>query len=122
MSATLQKNPEAIATITQGRELNAEAVTTIATNFLKRIGHKSGLKPKRVSPEEGAYTVEIEMKKLLAVVKVDAATRGIKEYEIQQKSEETSMASFSPKMILIIVGVSAAIHIALNFAFKMFGL
>ena len=37
--------------------MNAESVTTIATGFLKRIGHKGGLKLKRVSLEEEIYTV-----------------------------------------------------------------
>jgi len=43
-------------------KLNAETVTTIATSFLKRIGHKSGVKPKRATLEEEAYIVEIDTK------------------------------------------------------------
>lgn len=43
--------------------MNAETVTTIATSFLKRIGHKSGVKPKRATLEEEAYIVEIDTKK-----------------------------------------------------------
>jgi len=49
---------------------------------LKRLGHKGGLKPKRVSLEEEIYTVEVETKKFTAVVHVGAATREIKEYEV----------------------------------------
>jgi hypothetical protein len=124
LSATLQRRtPSAITSATpQIKTLNAETVTTIATGFLKRIGHKGGLKPKRVSLEEGIYTVEVEMKKLAAIVRVDAETHEIKEYEIQAKGEEAPFISISPKIIMVIFGVSAAAHILLYFAFKMFGL
>jgi len=105
----------------QEKKLSAETVTTIATSFLKRIGHKSGVKPKRVSLEEGVYTVEVEMKKLMAIVRVDAETHEIREYEIQAKGEEASFVSISPKIIAVIFCVSAAVYVALNFAFQMFG-
>jgi hypothetical protein len=124
LAATLQRRtPGAITSATpQIKTLNAETVTTIATGFLKRIGHKGGLKPKRVSLEEGIYTVEVEMKKLAAIVRVDAETHEIKEYEIQAKGEEAPFISISPKIIMVIFGVSAAAHILLYFAFKMFGI
>lgn len=104
------------------KTLNAEAVTAIATGFLKRIGHKGGLKPKRVSLEEGVYTVEIEMKKLAAIVRVDSETHEIKEYEIQAKGEEAPLLSISPKTIIIVFGISAIVHVTLSFAFKMIGI
>jgi len=124
LSATLQRRTSgAITSATpQSKTLNAETVTTIATGFLKRIGHKGGLKPKRVSLEEGIYTVEVEMKKLTAIVRVDAETHEIKEYEIQVKGEEAPFISISPKIIMVIFGVSAAAYVMLYFAFKMFGL
>jgi len=124
LSTTLQrKTPGALTSATpQTRELTAETVTTIATGLLKRIGNKGGLKPKRVSLEEGVYTVEVEMKKLVAIVRVDAETHGIKEYEIQTKGEETPFVSISPKIIIIMFGVSAIAYVALYFAFKTFGI
>jgi cobalamin biosynthesis Mg chelatase CobN len=119
----LEKKPVAVISASaQAKALNAESVTTIATGFLKRIGNKGGLKPKRVSLEEGTYTVEIEMKKLSAVVRVDSETREIKGYEIQPKSEETSSSSVSPKLVVIVVGTAVVIHIGLNFMLKMLGL
>jgi hypothetical protein len=119
----LEKKPVAVISASvQAKALNAESVTTIATSFLKRIGNKGGLKPKRVSLEEGTYTVEIEMKKLSAVVRVDSETREIRGYEIQPRSEEASSSSVSPKLIVIVVGVAVAVHIGLNFVLKMFGL
>jgi len=124
LSATVQRRPSSALTSAtpQTKTLNAETVTVIATGFLKRVGHKGGLKPKRVSLEEGIYTVEVEMKKLTAIVRVDAETHEIKEYEIQPKGEEAPFVSISPKIVMLMFGVSAATYIALYFAFQMFGL
>ena len=124
MSTTLEKKaPVAVISASvQAKALNAESVTSIATNFLKRIGNKSGLKPKRVTLEEMMYVVEIEMKKFTAVVRVDSETHEIKGYEIQPKGEESSSFSISPKAIMIIFGISAAVYIMLNFVLKMVGL
>lgn len=118
-----KKAPSAFTSATpQLKTLNAETVTVVALGFLKRVGHKSGLKPKRVSLEEGVYTVEVEMKKLTAIVRVDAETHEIKEYEIQSKGEEAPFISVSPKIIMVMFGVSIAAYVALYFTFKMFGL
>lgn len=124
MSATLQKRvPGALtSSTTPMRTLNAETVTAIATGFLKRIGNKGGLKPKRVSLEEGMYTVEVELKKLTAIVRVDAETHEIKEYEIQTKGEEAPFLSVSPKILIVMFAISAIAYIALHFMFKMLGL
>jgi hypothetical protein len=123
LSAALQKRTSGAVTSAtiQTKKLNAETVTTIATSFLKRIGHKSGIKPKRVSLEEGIYIIEVEMKKLLAIVRIDSETHEIKEYEIQPKGEETSFVSISPKIIAVTFGISAAVYVALYFAFQVFG-
>jgi hypothetical protein len=123
LSATLQKrNRGAITSASlKAKKLNAETVTTIATSFLKRIGHKSGIKPKRVSLEEGVYIVEVEMKRLMAIVRVDAETHEIKEYEIQPKGEEASFVSISPKITAAIFGISAGVYVALYFVFSTLG-
>jgi hypothetical protein len=124
LSATLQKRaPGAITSASAPfKKLNAESVTSIATSFLKRVGHKSGLKPKRVTLEESVYVVEVEMKKLMAIVRVDAETQEIKEYEVQPKGEEASLVSISPKMLLIVFGVSSIAAVAFHFIFNMIGL
>lgn len=124
MSAALQRRTSGALTSStpQTKTLNAETVTAIATGFLKRVGSKGSLKPKRVSLEEGIYTVEVEMKKLTAIVRVDAETHEIKEYEIQPKGEEAPFVSISPKIIMVVFGVSATVYVALYFTFKMFGL
>lgn len=123
-AAALQKKPVSVVTPVspQEKKLNAETVTAIATSFLKRIGNKGSLKPKRVALEGGIYTVEVEMKKLTALVRIDSETREITEYEIQRKGEEASFTFISPKIIMVMFGISAAIYVALHFVFKMFGL
>ena len=124
MSATSQETaPEVVTSAaTQLRKLNAEVVTTMTTSFLKRLGHKGGLKPKRVSLEGEVYTVEVDTKKFTAVVRVGAETREIIEYDVQPKSEESFFSSFSPKTLLIVFVISAIVNVGLYFGFKMLGL
>lgn len=124
MAATLQKRPQGAITssTSQVKTLNAENVTAIVTSFLKRIGNKGGLKPKRVSLEEGIYTVEVEMKKLTAIVRVDSETHEIKEYEVQAKGEEAPFISISPKILMVMFAVSAAAYVLFHFVFKLVGL
>ena len=89
--------------------LNAEEVTLIATNFLKRLGNKQGLKPIKASLEEDVYVVEVGLIKKTATVQIDATTEQIKEYEIKDKKQETSSSSslpITPKNILILAGIS----------------
>jgi hypothetical protein len=110
-----------ISASVQAKALNAENVTSIALSFLKRIGNKSGLKPKRVTLEENLYVVEVEMKKFSAVVRVDPTSHEIRGYDIQPRTEESSPSTISPRLVLVIFGVSAAVHILLNFLLKMVG-
>ena len=92
--------------------LNAEEVTLIATNFLKRLGNKHGLRPIKASlEEEDVYVVEVGLIKKTATVQIDDSIEQIKEYEIQDQEQESSESSFlplTPKNILILGGVSAA--------------
>jgi hypothetical protein len=111
-----------ISSSVQAKALNAENVTNIALGFLKRIGNKGGLKPKRVTLEENLYVVEVEMKKFSAVVRVDSESREIRGYEIQSKAEESSSLSISPRMLLVIVGIAAMTNVLLNFLLRMIGL
>ena len=124
MSATSQETaPEFVTSAAaQLRKMNAEVVTTMTTSFLKRLGHKSGLKPKRVSLEGDIYTVEVETKKFTAIVQVSAETREIKEYDVQPKTEESFFSSLSPKTILIVIAISAIVNAGLYFGFQALGL
>ncbi len=124
MAVTLEKKaPVAVISASaQAKALNAETVTNIALSFLKRIGNKSGLKPKRVTLEENLFVVEVEMKKFSAVVRVDSESHEIRGYEIQPKAEESSSLPISPKILILIFGISAAVHVLMNFVLKIVGI
>jgi hypothetical protein len=122
LSESVQEIPQVLTSaVPVEKELNAEAVTSMSASFLKRIGHKGSLKPKRVAVEGDLYTVEVEMKQFTATVKVDSTTRQIKEYDVQPKGEESSLASLSPKTLLTMIIVSSIVTFGLYFAFKLFG-
>ena len=88
--------------------LNAERVTRAATNFLWRLGNKRGLKPLKASLEGDRYIVEVELKKKIATVQIDATNEEIKEYEIKDKVKETpSFFPLTRKNILLICGIVA---------------
>ena len=123
MAATLEKTPATVISASaQAKALNAENVTNIALSFLKRIGNKSGLKPKRVTLEENLFVVEVEMKKFSAVVRVDSESHEIRGYEIQPKAEESSSLPISPKILILIFGISAAVYVLMNFVLKIVGI
>ncbi|UCE15543.1 MAG: hypothetical protein JSV12_06630 [Candidatus Bathyarchaeota archaeon] len=86
--------------------LNAEEVTLIATNFLRRLGNKRGLKPVKATLEEERYIVDVELKKKIATVQIDAINQGIKEYEIKGKAKEiVSSFPLTRKNIFLICGI-----------------
>ena len=88
--------------------LNAEEVTLIATNFLRRLGNKRDLKPIKASLQEERYVVEVGLKKKIATVQIDATSEEIKEYEIKDIAKETTSSfSLTRKNILLICGIVA---------------
>jgi hypothetical protein len=88
--------------------LNAEEVTLIATNFLRRLGNKSGLKPIKASLQGERYIVEVGLKNKIATVQVDATNEEIKEYEIKNIAKETTSSfPLTRKNILLICGIVA---------------
>jgi hypothetical protein len=123
VTETVQEDASGVLTSStpNAAEVSAEGVTTLAASFLRRIGHKGPLKPKRVSQEGDLYTVEIDLKQSAATVKVDALNQQIKEYDVQPISEESPLASLAPKTLMIMIVVSAIVNVGLYFAFKLFG-
>jgi len=97
---------------------NAEHVTSIAINFLKSLGNKRGIKPKKVALQGQRYVVELEIgKNKNAVVQIEVATREIKEYEIQKKEKEASSLGLplSPKTLIMICGITVVLYVVLEF-------
>jgi len=107
---TIADEEESYSEIGEGETqlLNAEDVTRIATNFLRRLGNKHGLKPIKASLQGERYVVEVELKKKIATVQIDAANEEIKEYEIKDIVKETSSSfPLTRKNILLICGIVA---------------
>ena len=123
MAETAQEDAPGVLTsaVPEAKGLNAEAVTTMTAEFLGRIGHKGGMKPKRVSLESEVYTVEVELKKFTATVKVDTKSQEIVEYDVQPKMEENS-SMVSVKSLIPLVIVSGVVTVGIYFAFKIIGL
>ncbi len=99
--------------------LNAEWATSLAEDFLKRLGYKHGLLPKKVTLAGEKYLVEFDIDRRTAKVQIDTKTREIKEYEIQE-AETNEGFSLSRKRILLIAGASAAASITV-IALKLLG-
>jgi len=96
--------------------LNAEWATSLAEDFLKRLGYKRGLLPKKVSLAGEKYVVEVGFKKRTAKVQIDTKTREIKEYEIQEVATE-SVFPLSRRKMLMILAVSAIIVVVVVLKF-----
>jgi phage anti-repressor protein len=88
---------------------NAENATAVATDFLKRLGYKRGLLPKKVSLAEQIYTVEIDIDKKAAKVQIDSKTKEIREYEIQEAELNGGFLNSKMKMLLIVIPIVAVI-------------
>jgi hypothetical protein len=102
----------------EGKPPNAENVTSIAIEFLKALGNKHGIRPRKVSLQGQMYTVELDVgKDKTAAVHIEAQTREIKEYEIKTKEKEESALNLplSPKVLVMIFGISAVVYLVFEF-------
>jgi hypothetical protein len=102
----------------EGTSLNAERATSIAVEFLKTLGNKYGVKPRKVSLQELVYLVELDVgKDKTATVQIGAQTRDVREYEIKTKEKEESGLNLplSPKTLIIFFGISAAVYLIFEF-------
>ena len=96
------------------KPLNAGQVTGIAVSFLKSLGYKKGIRPKRVFIENQRFIVESEIgKKIHAKVQIDPRRGVISEYQLEKRSEEEESTNLpiEPKTILLIFGVSFVAYI-----------
>lgn len=94
------------------RRLNAERVTFLAEDFMKRLGYGRGVKPRKVSLEGERYVVEMELKKKTAKVQIDLTTQEIKSYEIQEAAAEQRF-SLSRRNLFLLIGFSAIAVLAI---------
>jgi len=87
--------------------LDAERFTSLAEEFLKRLGYKRNLRPRKATLEGEKYIVEVELKNKTAKVQIHTKTSEIREFEIEEKVSEASF-SLSKKTMLLILGISAS--------------
>lgn len=101
-----------MSTVTEeGPKINAENATSVATDFLKRLGYKRGLLPKKVSLEEQIYVVEIDLEKKAAKVQIDSRTKEIREYEIQESENSTGFFHSKARLIIVVIPVIAVVAV-----------
>jgi len=108
MSETTEVSPEISPEISR---FDAENATSVAADFLKRLGYKGGWRPMKVSLEGELYVVELMFQKLSAKVQVSTSTKEIREYELQQGENASKSGLSKGKLIFLIaaVGVSIAV-------------
>ena len=101
-----------MSTVTEeGPKFNAENATSIATDFLKRLGYKRGLLPKKVSLAEQVYVVEIDLEKKAAKVQIDSRTKEIREYEIQESETSTNFLQSKARLVLVVIPIVAVVAV-----------
>jgi restriction endonuclease Mrr len=104
----MSSESEQKTTLKENVSLDAERFTSLAKDFLKRLGYKRGLHPTKATLEGEKYIVEMELKNKTAKVQIHTKTNEIREFEIQEKVSETGF-SFSRKTLLLILGISASV-------------
>jgi hypothetical protein len=117
MAVAQQQQKKVLRTPAEEKTPNAEHVTSIAIDFLETLGNKHGIKPKKVSLQGQVYIVELDIgKDKTAVVQIEVQTREIKEYEIKTKEKEESGPGLplSPKMLIMVFGISVAAYLVLE--------
>jgi hypothetical protein len=95
----------------ESSRFNAENATSVAIDFLKRLGYKRGILPKKVSLAEQIYVVEIDVDKKAAKVQIDSKTKEIREYEIQEAEVSGGSLSSKVKIVLLIVPIVAVVAV-----------
>ncbi len=99
------------ATSEENTRFNAENATSVATDFLKRLGYKRGLLPKKVSLAEQVYVVEIDLEKKAAKIQIDSKTKEIREYEIQESEASSGFFQSKARLIIFVIPVIAVVAV-----------
>ena len=118
MTVARQQQEKITQPLVEEKPPNAEHATSIAVKFLKMLGNKHGVKPRKVSLQGSVYTVELDVgKDRAAIVQIEAQTREVKEYEIKTKEKEESGLNLplSPKTLIVVFGISAAVYLIFGF-------
>jgi len=100
-----------MSTVTEeDSKFNAESATSVATDFLKRLGYKGSWLPMKVSLDGEFYVVEMMFQKSTAKVQINSKTKEIREYEFQEGEGETnSLFKSKGKLIFLVAAISIGI-------------
>jgi restriction endonuclease Mrr len=113
----MSSESEQEAAIKEKVRLDAEQFTSLAKEFLKRLGYKRNLRPKKATLEGDRYIVEVELKNKTAKVQIHTKTNEIREFEIEERVGETGF-SLSKKTLLLILGISASVIVVIVLKFR----
>jgi hypothetical protein len=122
-----QQQKKLIQPPSEGGPPNAEHATSRAIFFLKALGNKHGIRPRKVSLQGQTYVVELDVgKDKSATVQIEVQTREIKEYEIKNKEKEEGGFNLplSPRTLIMIFGISAVVYLVfelINVSSLLFG-
>jgi len=109
-----------IPTASEGNNhFNAEAAIEVATDFLKKLGYKRDLFPRKAVLSEKVYIIEIAIEKQNAKVQIDSQTKTVTEFEIQKAEEEQSSAFPIGKKKMLIIIVAVVMTVALVVGLKI---
>ena len=103
-----------MSTPTDIASFTAETATSLAIEFLKRLGYNRGLRPTKVSLSEGIYVVEMALDKRTAKVQIDYGTKQVKEYEIQDLEAGSGFLSGKGKTPIILICLIGVAFVALK--------
>jgi hypothetical protein len=115
----MSSESEQEAVLKEEPRLDAERFASLAKDFLRRLGYKRNLRPKKATLEGDKYIVELELKDKTAKVQIHTKTSEVREFQIEEKVSESGF-SFSRKTLLLVLGVSTAT--AAIFVLKLLGL
>jgi hypothetical protein len=88
--------------------LNAEEATILVLHFLRRM-RKHVVTPRKAAlNEENVYVVDVDLKDATATVHINADTREILEYTIEQHPKEPKPLPISPRKMIIGFGAVVA--------------
>jgi len=79
--------PQATAPVASVSKFNAEKATTVATDFMSRLGYKQNNFPTKMYLDGETDVVELQLQEGTARVQIDPLTREVKGYEIQEEEE-----------------------------------
>ena len=106
MSDVTSASPEVSPEISR---FDAESATSLAADFLKRLGYKGGWQPMKVSLDGELYIVELIFQKLNAKVQINSSTKEIREYELQQGENASKPFLSKGKLIFLIAAVGVSV-------------